>query len=80
MVIVNKQITLTGASVIKEDDKEKQVAYMNATITADGKINIAHAVQEPALFETHRTTILEDFSSFDEYAYSVISEDKSETA
>ena len=51
-----------------------------AVVNADGKINIAHAIQEPALFETHKTTILDDFSSFDKYAYSVISENKSETA
>lgn len=71
MVKLNKSITITGASVINVEGNEVQVAFMNATIPPDGKVNYARAIQNKELFDANREEVLKDFAAFDEYVYSI---------
>lgn len=74
MVILNKSITVTGASVFNIDGRDVQVAYMNATIPIDGKVNINRAINDKELFEANKEEVLKDFAAFDEYVYNLIPE------
>lgn len=78
MVKLNKQITLTGVSVLTIDGEEKQVAYMNATIPASGTPNIGRAIQDVELFNANKDDVLKDFFAFDEYIYSLFQAEQSE--
>ena len=69
MVLLNKQITLTGTSVIKDGDNEVRIAYMNATIPAEGNPSIGHVIQDKEAFKNNKSEVLKDFAAFDEYAY-----------
>lgn len=79
MVKLNKQTTVTGASVLTVDSKEEQVAYMNATIPIGGAPNIGHAIQNVDLFNTNKEEVLKDFAAFDEYIYSLIGTNEAAT-
>ena len=70
MVMINKTITVTGACVINDGEKDVQVAYMNANIPVDGKINTSRAIQDKGMFEANREEVLRDFAAFDAYVYS----------
>lgn len=74
MVTLNKQTTLTGVSVLTVDDKEKPVAYMNATIPVGGTPNIGHSIQDLDLFSTNKEEVLKDFAAFDAYVYKTMEE------
>lgn len=71
MVKLSKQVSVTGASVITVNGKEEQVAFMNATIPAVGTPNIGRAIQNVELFNANKDKIMQDFSEFDEYIYSL---------
>ena len=69
MLNYRKSITVTGESVVGGVN----IAYMNATISDNGEININRSIQNKELFETNKDAITADFKEFDEYAYSLIS-------
>lgn len=72
MLKINQAMTLTGASYIKEDDTDIQVAYMNANVPNNGKVSIGRTIENDGMFEKHKNEVLVDFADFDEYAYSLI--------
>ena len=72
MVKLNKQVSVTGASVLTIDGEEKQVAYMNATIPVGGTPNIGHSIQDLDLFSTNKEEVLKDFAAFDAYVYDLM--------
>jgi hypothetical protein len=72
MVKLNKQTTATGVCVLTIDGKEKQVAYMNATIPVGGTPNIGHSIQDLDLFSTNKEEVLKDFAAFDAYVYDLM--------
>lgn len=74
MLNYRKSITVTGESVVGGAN----VAYMNATISDNGEININRSIQNKELFETNKDAITADFTEFDEYAYSLVSESAKE--
>lgn len=80
MVKLNKQTTLTGVSVLTVDGKEKQVAYMNATIPVSGTPNMGKSIQDVELFNANKDEILKDFAAFDEYIYSLMETEETKTA
>lgn len=80
MVKLNKQTTVTGACVLTVDGKEKQVAYMNATIPVGGTPNIGRSIQDVELFNTNKEEVLKDFAAFDEYIYSLMETEETKTA
>lgn len=69
MLNYRKSITVTGESVIGGAN----VAYMNATISDNGEININRSIQNKELFETNKDAVTADFTEFDEYAYYLVS-------
>lgn len=79
MVKLNKQTTVTGVCVLTVDDKEEQVAYMNASIPVGGAPNINRAIQNVELFSTNKEEVLKDFAAFDTYVYSLIGTNQSAT-
>ena len=80
MVKLNKQITVTGACVLTIDDKEEQVAYMNASIPVGGAPNISRAIQNVELFNANKEEVLKDFAAFDNYVYSLMETEETKTA
>lgn len=80
MVKLNKQVSVTGASVLTIDGEEKQVAFMNASIPVSGTPNIAHAIQDVNLFNTNKEEVLKDFAAFDAYVYDLMDEEETKTA
>ena len=74
MLNYRKSITITGESVIGG----LNVAYMNATVSDNGEININRSIQNKELFETNKDSVTADFTEFDEYAYSLVSESTKE--
>ena len=80
MVKLNKQTTVTGVCALTVDGKEKQVAYMNATIPVGGTPNIGRSIQDVELFNTNKEEILKDFAAFDEYIYNLMETEETKTA
>lgn len=80
MVKLNKQVSVTGACVLTVDGKEKQVAYMNASIPVGGAPNIGRSIQDVELFNTNKEEVLKDFAAFDEYIYSLMETEETKTA
>ena len=79
MVKLNKQTTVTGVCTLTVDGKEKQVAYMNATIPVGGTPNIGHSIQDLELFNTDKEEVLKDFAA-DNYVYSLMETEEAKTA
>ena len=79
MVKLDKQITVTGACVLTIDGKEKQIAYMNATVPINGKPNISRGIQNVELFSANKEEVLKDFAAFDEYIYSLLPTEQHES-
>lgn len=71
MVLLNEQITVTGASIIEEGESETRIAYMSANVSADGKPSISHVIQDKDAFKANKEEVLKDFSAFDEYVYNL---------
>lgn len=69
MIMLNKTITITGACMLNDGEKDVQVAYMNANIPVDGLINTSRSIQDKKMFEANREEVLKDFAAFDEYVY-----------
>ena len=80
MVKLNKQVSVTGACVLTVDGKEKQVAYMNASIPVGGAPNIGRSIQDVELFNANKEEILKDFAAFDNYVYSLMETEETKTA
>lgn len=70
MITLNKAITINGICEIEVDGKMEQIAYLNATISADGKFTINRAIQNQELFNENREEVQLDFNAFDDYVYS----------
>ncbi len=79
MVKLNKQTTATGVCVLTIDGKEKQVAYMNATIPVGGAPNLGKTIQNVELFNTNKEEVLKDFAAFDNYVYSLMETEETKT-
>lgn len=78
MVVLNKSITVNGASMINDGQKDVQVAYMSASIPVGGNANINRAIQNKALFDANKEDVLKDFAAFDEYVYGLMEEGSGE--
>ena len=74
MVVLNKSITVNGASMVNDGQKDVQVAFMNATIPVGGNANIGRSIQDKKLFDANKEEIIKDFEAFDEYVYGLMEE------
>ncbi|WP_346884308.1 hypothetical protein [Clostridium sp. UBA4395] len=69
MLKTNKSITLTGYSIIEN----KQVAYMNATISTDGGNvgSVTRSIQNQELYNANKAEVRADMDNFDKELYAI---------
>lgn len=67
MLKTSKTINLTGQSMIGE----KQVVYMNASISTDGNQNITvnKSIMDQALYSANKVEARQDISDFEDQVY-----------
>ena len=51
---------------------KKQVAYMNASVSANGNVNINKSIQDSTLFNANKEAVLADFTEFENYVYGLV--------
>ena len=54
--------------------KTQQVAYLNASVSKDGNVNINKSIQDSEAFKTNKEAVLKDFTEFETYVYGIIPE------
>ena len=78
MLNINKTTNVSGQSLIEvtENDStlKKQVAYMNASVSENGNVNINKSIQDSEAFKTNKEAVLKDFTEFETYVYGIIPE------
>ncbi len=69
MLKTNKSITLTGYSIIEN----KQVVYMNATISTDGGNvgSVTRSIQNQELYNANKVEVRADMDAFDKQLYAI---------
>jgi len=69
MLKTNKSITLTGYSIIED----KQVAYMNATISTNGGNvgSVTRSIQNQELYNANKVEVRADMDAFDKQLYAI---------
>ncbi|MBN1050315.1 hypothetical protein [Clostridium botulinum] len=69
MIKINKNITLSGQSMIED----KQIVYMNANISTDGNSNasINTTIMDQNLYELNKEECRKDIAAFQEEVYRV---------
>ena len=76
MLNINKTTNVSGQSFIEvtENDStvKKQVAYMNASVSENGNVNINKSIQDITLFNENKEAILADFTEFENYVYGLV--------
>ena len=76
MLNINKTTNVSGQSliVVTENDStvKKQVAYMNASVSENGNVNINKSIQDVALFNANKEAVLADFTEFENYVYGLV--------
>ena len=76
MLNINKTTNVSGQSLIEvtENDStlKKQVAYMNASVSENGNVNINKSIQDITLFNENKEAILADFAEFENYVYGLV--------
>ena len=76
MLNINKTTNVSGQSLIEvtENDStvKKQVAYMNASISENGNVNINKSIQDITLFNENKEAVLADFTEFENYVYGLV--------
>ena len=76
MLNINKTTNVSGQSLIEvtENDStvKKQVAYMNASVSENGNVNINKSIQDITLFNENKDEVLTDFTEFENYVYVLV--------
>ena len=76
MLNINKTTNVPGQSLIEvtENDStvKKQVAYMNASVSENGNVNINKSIQDITLFNENKDAVLADFAEFEDYVYGLV--------
>ena len=76
MLNINKTTNVSGQSWIEvtENDStvKKQVAYMNASVSENGNVNINKSIQDITLFNENKDAVLADFTEFENYVYGLV--------
>ena len=76
MLNINKTTNVSGQSLIEvtENDStvKKQVAYMNASVSENGNVNINKSIQDITLFTANKEVVLADFTEFENYVYGLV--------
>ena len=76
MLNINKTTNVSGQSLIEITENgttaKKQVAYMNASVSEGGNVNINKSIQDTALFTANKEAVLADFTEFETYVYGLV--------
>ena len=76
MLNINKTTNVSGQSLIEVTENgttvKKQVAYMNASMSEGGNVNINKSIQDTELFTANKETVLADFTEFETYVYGLV--------
>ena len=76
MLNINKTTNVSGQSLIEvtENDStvKKQVAYMNASVSENGNVNINKSIQDITLFNENKDAVLANFAEFENYVYGLV--------
>lgn len=74
MLKINETRNISGQVMIGEDENQKQVAYLNASVNKDGNVNINKSIQDSELFKANKQAVLNDFTEFETFVYGIIDE------
>ena len=76
MLNINKTTNVSGQSLIEVTENnstvKKQVAYMNASVSENGNVNINKSIQDITLFNENKEAVLADFTEFENYVYGLV--------
>lgn len=74
MLKISETRNVSGQVMIGEDDNAKQVAYLNASVSKDGNVNINKSIQDTESFKENKEAVLKDFNEFESFVYGIIPE------
>ena len=65
MLKISETRNVSGQVMIGEGENSKQVAYLNASVSKDGNVNINKSIQDSEIFKTNKEAVLKDFTEFE---------------
>lgn len=74
MLKISETRNVSGQVMIGEGESSKQVAYLNASVSKDGNVNINKSIQDGEAFKANKESVLKDFTEFETYVYGIIPE------
>ena len=74
MLKISETRNVSGQVMIGEGEKAKQVAYLNASVSKDGNVNINKTIQDKEVFKENKDAVLKDFTEFETFVYGIIPE------
>lgn len=74
MLKISETRNVSGQVMIGENDNAKQVAYLNASVSKDGNVNINKSIQDTESFKENKEAVLKDFNEFETFVYGIIPE------
>lgn len=74
MLKINETRNVSGQVMIGENENAKQVAYLNASVSKDGNVNINKSIQDTESFKENKEAVLKDFNEFETFVYGIIPE------
>lgn len=73
MLKINSITTNVNANIyVGENENQKNVAYVNASVSKDGDVSINKSIQDSKLFVANKEAVLADFTEFETYVYSLV--------
>lgn len=73
MLKINSVTTNVNANIyIGEAENQKNVAYVNASVSKDGDVSINKSIQDSKLFVANKEAVLADFTEFETYVYGLV--------
>ncbi len=64
-----KAISLNYSSVVRVNEQDVDVVYMNAQIRTDGSSTATKTIQKQELYEAHKEECRADMAAFDQMVY-----------
>ena len=74
MLKISETRNVSGQVMIGEGENSKQIAYLNASVSKDGNVNINKSIQDSEAFKANKEAVLKDFTEFETYVYGIIPE------
>lgn len=74
MLKISETRNVSGQVMIGEGENAKQIAYLNASVSKDGNVNINKSIQDTESFKENKEAVLKDFNEFESFVYGIIPE------